>query len=118
MSAAEDQQQMLHALASPDLPPTPVRQFIITEVQNAINKLRPAKSLGYDLITGKVLPEPGIRAITQLFNGILRTGHYPNQWKVSQVIPIPKPGKPPEEALSYRPISLLPVLSKFSRDSS
>jgi hypothetical protein len=53
-----------------------------------------------------------MRAITQLFNGILRTGHYPNQWKVSQVIPILKPAKPPEEAQSYRPISLLPVLSK------
>jgi len=26
---------------------------------------------------------------------------------------IPKPGKPPHEAASYRPISLLPVMSKL-----
>jgi len=114
MPPAEDQ-QILHALASPGLPPTPLRPFKKTEVRKAFKKLRPTKSPGYDLITGKVLqelPETGTRAITQLFNGILRTGHYPNQWKVSQVIPILKPGKPPEEAQSYRPISLLPVLSK------
>ena len=106
---AEDQ-QILHALASPGLPPTTVLPF-----KKALNQLRPAKSPGYDLITGKVLqelPETGIRAITQLFNSIPRTGHYPNQWKVSQIIPIPKPGKPPEEVQSYRPISLLPILSK------
>jgi hypothetical protein len=85
MPAAEDH-QILHALASPGLPPTTVTPFKITEVRNALNKLRPTKSPGYDLITGKVLqelPETGMRAITQLFNGILRTGHYPNQWKVS-----------------------------------
>jgi len=53
-----------------------------------------------------------MRAITQLLNSILRTGHLPGLWKVSQIIPILKPGKLPEEAQSYRPVSLLPVLSK------
>jgi hypothetical protein len=94
-------QQILNALTSPGRPSTPARPFKITEVRNTIHKQRPAKSPGYDLITGKVLqelPEPGIRAITQLYNGILRTGHYPNQWKVSPIIPTLKPGKPPEKA--------------------
>jgi hypothetical protein len=111
---AEDQ-LILNALTSPGLPSTPVRPFKITEVRNIIHKQLPAKSPEYDLITGKVLqelPETGMRAITQLYNGILRTVHYPNQWQVSQIIPIPKPGTPPEVAQSYRPISLLPVLSK------
>jgi hypothetical protein len=53
-----------------------------------------------------------MRAVTQLLNSILRTGHLPGLWKVSQIIPILKPGKLPEEAQSYRPVSLLPVLSK------
>lgn len=67
------------------------------------------------MITGKILkelPEKGIRYITQIFNAVLRTGYFPDQWKVAQVILIPKPGKPPEDPKSYRPISLLPVLSK------
>jgi hypothetical protein len=43
----------------------------------------------------------------------LRIGYFPGQWKVSQIIPILKPGKPAEEVMSYRPISLLPILSRL-----
>jgi len=55
----------------------------------------------------------GIRAVTQIFNSVLRTGYLPGQWKVSQIITILKPGKPAEEVTSYRPISLFPILSKL-----
>jgi len=55
----------------------------------------------------------GIRAITQIFNSVLRAGHFPGQWKVSQIITILKPGKPAAEVTSYRPISLLPILSRL-----
>lgn len=37
----------------------------------------------------------------------------PNTLKVSQIIMVPKPEKDPEGASSYRPISLLPTLSKI-----
>lgn len=50
--------------------------------------------------------------ITIIFNAILRLGYFPSQWKVAQIIMILKPGKNPTETASYRPISLLPVLSK------
>jgi hypothetical protein len=50
--------------------------------------------------------------ITQLFNGILRTGNYSNQWKVLKDMPILKHWKQPEEPHFYRTISLLSVLSK------
>jgi len=76
----------------------------------------PLKSPGHDLITGRIskeLPDIGIRAITQIFNSVLRTGYFPGQWKVSQIITILMPGKPAEEAKSYRPISLLPILLKL-----
>jgi hypothetical protein len=39
-------------------------------------------------------------------------GYFPAQWKVSQIILIPKPGKPPNELTSYRSTSLLPIISK------
>jgi hypothetical protein len=42
----------------------------------------------------------------------LLKGHFPAQWKVAQIILILKPGKPPNELTSCRPISLLPIVSK------
>jgi hypothetical protein len=41
----------------------------------------------------------------------LLKGYFPAQWKVAQIVLILKPGKPPNE-LSYRPINLLPTVSK------
>lgn len=32
-----------------------------------------------------------------IYHAILRPGYFPSQWKVAQVIMIPKPGKPPQE---------------------
>jgi len=55
-----------------------------------------------------------LRAITLIFNSVMRTGYFPAHWKVSQIITILKPGKPADEVTSYRPISLLPILSKLS----
>jgi hypothetical protein len=40
------------------------------------------------------------------------TGYFPAQWKVAKIILHMKPGKPHNEPMSYRPISLLPILSK------
>jgi hypothetical protein len=76
----------------------------------------PTKAPGYELITGKILkelPKKGLQAITQIFNAIFRLEYFPRHWKIGQVIMIPKPGKNPTEATSYRPISLLPLLSKI-----
>lgn len=50
--------------------------------------------------------------MTAIFNGIFMTGCYPAQWKIAQIIVIPKPAKNPTEVTSYRPISLLPQISK------
>jgi hypothetical protein len=63
-----------------------------------INSLNSKKSPGYDLITGKILKELltiGIQYLTQLFNAVLLKGYFLAQWKVTQIILIPKPGKPP-----------------------
>jgi hypothetical protein len=38
--------------------------------------------------------------------------YFPAQWKDAQIILILKPGKPSNELTSYRPISLLPTVSK------
>ena len=43
----------------------------------------------------------------------MRTAYFPDQWKVATIIMCQKPGKPPNDVKSYRPISLLPVISKL-----
>jgi hypothetical protein len=110
-----DKQDTPHPLLTNQQPVTPNKKFTVTEVRDVINKLRTTIAPGYYLITGvilKQLPEVGLLAITYIYDSILRAGYFPGQWKVSQTVAISKSGKPPEEATSYRPISLLPLLSK------
>jgi len=94
MSGEEDR-EILHALETPGRLVTPIKKFKLTEVRSAIKQLRSKKASGYDIITGrflKELPDVGIRAITHAFNSVLRIGHFPGHWKVSQIITILKPG--------------------------
>jgi hypothetical protein len=87
------------------------------EVQEVINSINPKKSSGYDIVTGKIikeLPIIGIKYLTQLLNAVLLKGYFLAQWKVAQIILILKSGKPPNELRSYRPISLLTIVSKVS----
>ena len=50
--------------------------------------------------------------ITKLFNMSILAGCFPTTWKRSNIVPIPKSGDKGNPA-NYRPISLLPVLSKL-----
>ncbi|CAK1547668.1 unnamed protein product [Leptosia nina] len=93
----------------------PLRPVTPAEVKITINNLKPKKAPGFDLITAEVLknlPKKGIVLLTILFNAILRLQYFPRLWKVSVVNMVAKPGKPSTEVTSYRPISLLPLLSK------
>jgi len=85
------------------------------EVRHALWRMKPKKSPGMDGLTGEILRRawPVLHVqIVDLFNASLRTGVFPELWRNAVVVTIPKPGKDPLEAKSYRPISLLPVLSK------
>jgi hypothetical protein len=112
----EEEREILHALETLDRLATPVKKFKVTEVRSAVQQLHSRKAPGHDLIMGRILkelPDIRIRAITQIFNSVLRTGYFLGQLKVSQIITILKPGKPAEEVTSYRPISLLLILLKL-----
>lgn len=86
------------------------------QVQKAIQTSKPRKAPGMDGITNsmlKHLPGRATAAITRLFNGILRSGHFPTAWKTGRIIMIPKQGKNILLPESYRPITLLSSLSKL-----
>jgi hypothetical protein len=51
--------------------------------------------------------------LTTLINACIRLNYISDAWKTAEVIMIPKPGKNLNEAESYRPIPLLPIMSKL-----
>lgn len=65
----------------------------------------------YDIL--KALPDEYIDCLTKCFNTIWKEQKFPDAWKITKVIPIPKPGKDSLSVEGYRPISLLPVLMKL-----
>ena len=74
------------------------------------------KSPGYDKVTPamiKNLPSVALMVLVYIFNAIIQIGFFPDCWKMSQIIMIPKPGKDLTVPSCYRPISLLPCLSKL-----
>ncbi|GFU07187.1 RNA-directed DNA polymerase from mobile element jockey [Trichonephila clavipes] len=88
-----------------------------SEVLNYIKKAQIRRAPGREGITNKILRNltlPVIFQITNIISNIFITGHFPDSWKHASVIPILKPKKPRSAADSYRPISLLPVLSKLA----
>lgn len=92
------------------------RHLISVKDLQAILKSRAnKKSTGHDGIPNIVLRKLTPYCITKiatLFNQLYNVCHFPPTWKHAIVIPIAKPGKPPDNPTSYRPISLLPCLSK------
>lgn len=85
------------------------------QVRMAIRRTKPRKAPGDDGITNSALrhlPHKTVAALTRLFNGIMRTGHFPQRWKSGRVIMLPKAKKNVLKPESYRPITLLPTTSK------
>ena len=50
--------------------------------------------------------------LVMIFNHSIKSGYFPDVWKTSHVIPIPKQNPACSSPSSYRPISLLPLVSK------
>lgn len=73
------------------------------------------KSSGIDRIPNivlKHLPISIINIYCIVINNALNNAYFSNIWKKALVIPLHKKGKNPNDAKSYRPISLLPNISK------
>ncbi|WP_333765272.1 hypothetical protein, partial [Streptomyces sp. IBSBF 2390] len=86
------------------------------ELRKEIKGLNSKKAPGFDLVTAQVLknlPKKAEAFLQLLLNTAIKFRHVPSSWKVSEIIMIPKPGKPANDVKSYRPISLLPIISKL-----
>ena len=85
--------------------------FVMTEIK----KIECGKSMGIDglhpkllKIAAKIIAKP----LTMLFNKSLSTSEIPSEFKTANIFPIYK-GKNKRDLNNYRPISVLPILSKI-----
>ena len=84
------------------------------DVYKIIRKLKPKSSSGYDALSSKLLKlisSPLCPILTVIINQSLTTGIFPDKMKIAQVIPLFKKGNT-HLFDNYRPISLLPCISK------
>ncbi|GFX52835.1 RNA-directed DNA polymerase from mobile element jockey [Trichonephila clavipes] len=86
------------------------------EVRGIIKKLPNRKSPGPDQIPNialKYLPINAITHLTKIYNRYLISCHFPTQWKIANVVMLPKPNQNHKFCQNYRPISLLNTTAKI-----
>ena len=84
------------------------------EVEAVLRKLDEEKAVSPDNLSPRLLRQCAHELagpITTLFNECLRASKWPSAWKMSSVVPVHKKDDK-TSAKNYRPVSLLPVLSK------
>ena len=84
------------------------------QVSTIISKLKSKSSSGHDGISAFLLKDINLIAtptITLIINQSLSTGIFPDKLKIAKVVPVFKKENPHMTG-NYRPISLLPVISK------
>ncbi|GJQ69537.1 hypothetical protein Trydic_g14098 [Trypoxylus dichotomus] len=95
----------------------PLRPTSPEEVKAIVKSFRPTKATGPDGITYRALKHAAkkfVMHMTNICNAMLRLRHFPSQWKLAGASMIPKPGQSHNWPQNYRPISLLPVMSKIA----
>jgi len=124
-TAQETAECLLNTLIPTDGDPPPLGEPIVAregyrleeeEVRRAVWRIGPNKAPGLDGITGGVLRKSweviGGR-MTRILERCMRESTFPDCWKRADVVVIKKgTDKDPSLPGSYRPVSLLPVISK------
>jgi hypothetical protein len=87
------------------------REFTKEEVASTIASMNNNKAPGPDGITGNIYKQAFntvLVFVTALYNGCLKQGIFPTNWKEAKIIPCTKPGREKSnEVTKYRPISLI-----------
>ena len=89
------------------------KQLTLSEIEKAISKLKNGKSVGIENIANEILKTGKLNNILlKLFSKCFETGLIPDQWNMSIINPIPKPGKDCRIPKNTRPISLVSTVYK------
>ena len=91
------------------------KHIIALDIRDVIAKLKTPKSFGNDTISSYVLKLalPFMKtSLAIMFNTSIETSLFPKCWKLARINPIFKGGDKSEKS-NYRPISILPVISRL-----
>ena len=100
----------------PYMPDETFQPISLHQLQKYIQLLGNHKAPGFDYITAEILkqlPRKAMVMLRKIINACLEIRYFPKMWKIAQVIMIPKLKGDSSDCASYRPISLLPVMSKL-----
>ena len=92
-----------------ELEPTSVLKILLL-----LSRLCKSKYTGLDKISAKLLRECAdliAESLCTIFNQSIVSGIFPNEWKLSKVVPLFKQGNR-SDLNNYRPISVIPVVAK------
>lgn len=88
--------------------------FTIWELKSTLRNLK-GSSPGPDDIHYSMmqhLPQKCLNWLLSFYNHLWERGEFPNTWRRSEIVPIPKTGKDKRQACNYRPIFLTSCLCK------
>ena len=109
------EQKIVPNLPDREMPTLQTITITEDEVFNQLKALKTNKSTGSDGIPNKILKMIAIflkEPLAKLFNNSISKGKYPSSWKHAHIIPVFKRKGSSSDVKSYRPISLLPSMSK------
>ena len=108
----DQRRQFLRQTSDRSSPPP----FTTSDIDSALTLVKNGTAPGYDNIHPEFLTHLGPRArgwMSSFFTRVVVQYQIPKIWRKAKVIAIEKPGKDPNLAANYRPISLLSVCYKF-----
>ena len=91
-----------------------LRKITVSEVRKALKELKSKKATGVDGIPARLLKDGAdslASPLSVIFNLTIQQNFIPAEWKKAKVTPLHKSGTK-EDPRNYRPISVLPVVSK------
>lgn len=91
-----------------------LRKVSYRDIEKELNSLRNDTSCGYDNIPVnliKLVRSNLISPLTYIINNFISEQSFPTAWKIARISPVPKSNHP-TSLNDYRPISVLPILSK------
>ena len=86
-----------------------------SQVEEAIKQSKNNNSQGHDKLKIRHLKHIGplgLAFLMSMFKTALNKNIIPHTWKLTNIVPIPKPKKDTHKGTSYRPISLISVIAK------